>query len=104
MVWTTPAIDPKRGLLIFSTGNPNPDLNGEGAQGRQPMTNSIVAIDINTGKLKWAYQEVKHDVWDYDAVGTVMLFEVHENGKTIPAAGEAGKEGWSSSSTARPAS
>lgn len=94
MVWTTPAIDPERGLLIFATGNPNPDLNGEARKGDNLWTDSIVALDVNSGKLKWAYQEVKHDVWDYDAVSNVVLFNVKENGKTIPAAGEAGKVGW----------
>jgi glucose dehydrogenase len=44
--------------------------------------------------LKWYYQEVKHDVWDYDAVSNVVLFDVHQNGETIPAAAEAGKVGW----------
>ena len=94
MVWTTPAIDAKRGLVIFATGNPNPDLNGTHRKGDNLWTDSIVALNINNGKLKWAYQEVKHDVWDYDAVSNVVLFNVHENGKTIPAAGEAGKVGW----------
>jgi alcohol dehydrogenase (cytochrome c) len=94
MVWTTPAIDQKRGLAIFSTGNPNPDLNGTHRKGDNLWTDSIVALDVNTGKLKWAYQEVKHDVWDFDAVSNVVLFDVRENGKTIPAAGEAGKVGW----------
>lgn len=93
-VWTTPAIDPKRGLLIFSTGNPNPDLNGTKRKGDNLYTDSIVALDVQTGKLKWYYQEVKHDLWDYDAVSNVVLFDVTENGKTIPAAGEAGKVGW----------
>ncbi len=94
MVWTTPAIDAKRGLVIFSTGNPNPDLNGEHRKGDNLWTDSIVALDVNTGKLKWAYQEVKHDVWDYDAVSNVVLFDTKVDGKTVPAAGEAGKVGW----------
>lgn len=94
MVWTTPAIDPKLGLLICSTGNPNPDLFGSSRKGDNLYSDSIVALDINTGKLRWAYQEVKHDVWDYDAVSNPVLFDVHENGQTIPAAGEAGKVGW----------
>ena len=50
--------------------------------------------DVHTGRLKWYYQEVKHDVWDYDAVSNVVLFDVHQNGETIPAAAEAGKVGW----------
>jgi PQQ-dependent dehydrogenase (methanol/ethanol family) len=93
-VWTTPAIDPQRGLVIFSTGNPNPDLFGSSRKGDNLYTDSIVALDANSGTLKWYYQEVKHDVWDYDAVSNVVLFDVTENGETIPAAGEAGKVGW----------
>lgn len=94
MSWTTPAIDPKLGLLILSTGNPNPDLYGDSRKGDNLYSDSIIALDVNTGALKWHYQEVKHDVWDYDAVSNPVLFDVHENGQTIPAAGEAGKVGW----------
>jgi len=94
MVWTTPAIDPKLGLVIFCTGNPNPDLDGTIRGGDNLYSDSIVALDVHTGQLKWYYQEVKHDVWDYDAVSNVVLFDVHQNGETIPAAGEAGKVGW----------
>ena len=93
-VWTTPAIDPVRKLLIFGTGNPNPDLNGASRAGDNLYTDSIVALDIVTGKLRWYYQEVKHDRWDYDATSNVVLFDVRANGRTIPAAGQAGKVGW----------
>jgi alcohol dehydrogenase (cytochrome c) len=61
MVWTTPAIDAKLGLLIFSTGNPNPDLDGTIRQGDNLYSDSIVALDVQSGALKWYYQEVKHD-------------------------------------------
>ncbi|HEX4152243.1 MAG TPA: PQQ-binding-like beta-propeller repeat protein [Steroidobacteraceae bacterium] len=94
MVWATPAIDPKLGLVIFSTGNPNPDLDGTQRKGDNLYSDSIVALDVHSGQLKWYYQEVKHDVWDYDAVSNVVLFDVHQNGETIPAAAEAGKVGW----------
>jgi alcohol dehydrogenase (cytochrome c) len=94
MVWTTPAIDPKLGLVIFSTGNPNPDLDGTNRRGDNLYSDSIVALDVHSGELKWYYQEVKHDVWDYDAASNVVLFDVHQNGETIPAAAEAGKVGW----------
>jgi alcohol dehydrogenase (cytochrome c) len=90
-VWTTPTIDPKRGLLIFSTGNPNPDLDGSQRQGDNLYTDSIVALHIKDGSLAWYYQEVKHDVWDYDAVSNVVLFDAMDHGKMVPAAGEAGK-------------
>lgn len=97
MVWTTPAIDTERGLVVFSTGNPNPDLYGAGRKGDNLYTDSIVALNADTGKLAWHYQEVPHDVWDYDAVSNVVLFDVQDpahKDKTIPAAGEAGKTGW----------
>jgi alcohol dehydrogenase (cytochrome c) len=94
MTWTTPAYDPQLGLVIFATGNPNPDLYGQGRKGDNLWSDCIVALDARTGALRWWYQEVKHDVWDYDAASPVVLFDVHENGTTIPAAGEAGKVGW----------
>jgi alcohol dehydrogenase (cytochrome c) len=94
MVWTTPAIDGDRNLVVFSTGNPNPDLYGNDRKGDNLYTDSIVGLDLTTGKLRWAYQEVKHDVWDYDAVSPVVLFDVDVDGKTVHAAGEAGKVGW----------
>ncbi len=94
MVWTTPAIDSTRDLIIFSTGNPNPDLYGPSRLGDNLYTDSIVALHASTGKLAWYYQEVPHDVWDYDAVSNVVLFDTVDHGKTVPAAGEAGKTGW----------
>jgi alcohol dehydrogenase (cytochrome c) len=94
MAWTTPAIDSKRDLIIFSTGNPNPDLYGPSRQGDNLYTDSIVALHASTGKLAWYYQEVPHDVWDYDAVSNVVLFDTVDHGKTVAAAGEAGKTGW----------
>jgi alcohol dehydrogenase (cytochrome c) len=90
-VWTTPVIDPKLGLVIFSTGNPNPDLDGSKRAGDNLYTDSIVALHLKDGSLAWYYQEVKHDVWDYDAVSNVVLFDTMEGGKMVPAAGEAGK-------------
>lgn len=94
-IWNTPAIDPARGLVIFAVGNPNPDLNGESRKGDNLYTDSIVALHIKTGKLAWYYQEVKHDLWDLDAVSNVVLFDAKDaEGKTVPAAGEAGKVGY----------
>lgn len=94
-VWNTPAIDPARGLVIFAVGNPNPDLNGESRKGDNLYTDAIVALHVKTGKLAWYYQEVKHDLWDLDAVSNVVLFDAKDaSGKTVPAAGEAGKVGY----------
>lgn len=93
-MWNTPAIDPARGLAIFATGNPNPDNDGSVRLGANAYTDSIVAVDIKTGKLAWWYQQVPHDVWDYDAMAPVVLFDVkNDQGQMVPAAAEAGKEG-----------
>jgi len=93
-MWNTPAIDPARGLAIFAVGNPNPDNYGANRLGANAYTDSIVAVDINTGKLAWWYQEVPHDVWDYDAMAPVVLLTVkNDQGQDVPAAAEAGKEG-----------
>ena len=93
-IWNTPAVDVKNDLLVFSTGNPNPDYQGDSRPGDNAYTDSIVAVHAHTGKLAWWYQEVPHDLWDYDASAPVMLFDARDaNGKTVPAAGEAGKVG-----------
>ena len=60
-VWNTPAVDPKNDLVLFATGNPNPDYWGENRKGDNAYTNSIVAVHSSTGKLRWWYQQVPHD-------------------------------------------
>ena len=93
-VWDTPAIDVKNGLIIFATGNANPDMYGEFRKGDNAYTASIVAVRADTGKLAWWYQEVRHDLWDYDASAPVVLFDtLDEKGHTVPAAAQAGKVG-----------
>jgi len=93
-VWQTPAIDPELGLLIFSTGNPGPDIGGQVRKGDNLFSDSIVAIDVKTGKYKWHFQQVHHDIWDYDAPNPVMLFDMRLNGRIRKVAAEAGKTGW----------
>jgi PQQ-dependent dehydrogenase (methanol/ethanol family) len=93
-VWNTPAIDVKNNLILFAVGNPNPDLDGSSRKGDNAYTNSIVALDSRTGKLRWWYQEVPHDVWDLDACAPVVLFDtVDDKGKPVAAAAHAGKTG-----------
>jgi PQQ-dependent dehydrogenase (methanol/ethanol family) len=93
-MWNTPAIDSERGLIIFATGNPNPDNYGDDRKGDNAYTDSIVALHVKTGKLAWWNQQVPHDVWDYDADAPVVLLNVKDDsGKEVAAAAEAGKEG-----------
>jgi alcohol dehydrogenase (cytochrome c) len=94
-VWQAPAVDRERGLVIFAVGNASPDLDGSVRPGDNLFTNSIVALDLATGRLKWYFQELPHDVWDLDAVSPVVLVEVADSaGKRIPAVAQAGKTGW----------
>jgi len=94
-VWNIAAIDPASNLVIFSAGNPNPDLNGSVREGDNLYSDSLVAVDAKTGAIAWHYQEVPHDVWDYDATSNVILFDaMDEDGKMVHAAGEAGKTAW----------
>src|SRR6185437_2235701 len=79
-VWSTPAVDPQLGLLYFGTGNPGPSLGGGVRPGNNLFTASIVAVDVATGKYRWHFQEVHHDLWDYDAPNPIILFEAEFGG------------------------
>jgi glucose dehydrogenase/cytochrome c5 len=89
-VWQTPAVDPKLGLLYFSTGNAANDLDGSKRPGKNLFTASIVAIHLKTGKYAWHFQQVHHDIWDYDSPSPVVLFD-HGG---VHGIGEPSKTGW----------
>ena len=90
-VWTQPAIDLDLGLIYFNTGNPSPDYDGSARPGSNLFTNATVALDLETGALRWYYQAVHHDLWDWDHVTGPVLFEVTRDGETIKGVGAAGK-------------
>jgi alcohol dehydrogenase (cytochrome c) len=89
-IWQAPAIDPKLGLIYFSTGNAGSDWYGGQRPGKNLYAASIVALDLNTGKLKWYFQQVHHDIWDYDSASPVVLFDAGGH-KGIA---QASKTGW----------
>jgi PQQ-dependent dehydrogenase (methanol/ethanol family) len=93
-VWNTPAVDPELGLLYFSTGNASPDLNGSGRAGDNLFTTAIVAIDAATGEYEWNFQQVHHDIWDYDAPSPVVLWDAEIDGEQVKGLSEPGKTGW----------
>ena len=86
----TPAYDPETQTLFAAIGNPSPDLDGSIRPGDNRWTDGIVAIDATTGKFKWGYQTVPHDVWDLDAVSPPVIATV--GGKKVVV--HAGKTGW----------
>jgi len=93
-VWQAPAIDPELGMIYFSTGNAGPDYDGGVRPGDNLFAASIVALDYRTGQYKWHFQEVKHDIWDYDAPSPVVLFDQVYNGQPRKGLSQAGKTGW----------
>ncbi len=92
--WSTPAIDSESDTLYFGTGNPSPQMNDISRPGDNLYTVSLVALDVNTGKRKWHYQQVPHDLWGYDLASPPVLFNYQLNGKTVAAVGQASKTGW----------
>ena len=92
--WTTPAIDPQLGMIYLGIGNPSPQMDDVTRPGDNLYTVALVALDLDTGKLRWHFQEVPHDMWGYDVASPPVLFDLNIHGKTIPAVGEAGKTGW----------
>jgi quinohemoprotein ethanol dehydrogenase len=93
-VWQTPAVDPELGLMYFSTGNPGPDFNGRVRIGDNLFSASIVAIEAATGRYRWHFQQVHHDIWDYDAPSPVVLFDIELDGRMRKALAEPSKTGW----------
>ena len=94
-VWMTPAVDLETNTAFFVVGNPSPDLYGAERPGDNLYTDSIVAVDLNTGKYKWHYQYVAHDVWDVDAVSPDILTEAKgKDGKLVKVAIHGGKTGF----------
>src|SRR6185312_9170757 len=93
-IWQTPAIDPELGLIYFSTANPGPVLNGNLRKGDNLFSASIVAVDVKTGKYRWHFQQVHHDIWDYDSPNPVVLFDANYGGQSRKALAEISKTGW----------
>jgi glucose dehydrogenase len=92
--WSTPAIDVATNTLYFGTGNPSPQMNDISRPGDNLYTVSLIALDTETGKLKWHYQQVPHDLWGYDLASPPVLFDYQINGKKVAAVGQASKTGW----------
>lgn len=92
--WTTPAFDPALGMIYVGFGNPSPQMDDVTRPGDNLYTVSLVALDAETGKLRWYFQQVPHDMWGYDVASPPVLFDVEIGGRRIPALGEAGKTGW----------
>ncbi|MFN2164115.1 MAG: pyrroloquinoline quinone-dependent dehydrogenase [Candidatus Promineifilaceae bacterium] len=93
-VWQNPAVDLKTKRIYFVVGNPSPDLDGSIRPGDNLYTDSLVAVDLNTGEYVCHFQYIAHDVWDLDAVSPPILVDVKDkDGKTVPGVIHGGKTG-----------
>ena len=92
---------PRAGPPLFFDGNAGLDYNGAVRAGDNLYAVSIVAIELATGKYRWHFQQVHHDIWDYDASNPVVLMDVNIGGSTRKAIAEVGKTGWAYMLTAR---
>ncbi len=93
-VWMNPAVDLKSNTIFFVVGNPSPDLYGAERPGDNLYTDSLVAVDLNTGAYKWHFQYIAHDVWDLDAVSPPILVDVKDkSGNMVPGVIHGGKTG-----------
>ena len=79
--WLTGTYDPELDTLYWPTGNPSPDLIGSDRGGDNLYSDSVLALDPKTGKLKWHFQFTPHDVWDYDAMETPALVDATWKGQ-----------------------
>ena len=93
-VWGMFTVDAERGILYMPFGEPTTDYWGGDRKGANLYGTSLVAVDALTGKMKWYFQAVHHDTWDYDLASPPVLFDVKRNGQTIPALAQLTKMGF----------
>jgi alcohol dehydrogenase (cytochrome c) len=93
-VWQNPAVDLATNRIYFVVGNPSPDLDGSLRPGDNLYTDSLVSLDLDTGKYVCHFQYIPHDVWDLDSASPPVLIDAKDkSGKVIPAVLHAGKTG-----------
>ncbi len=80
-VWVTGSYDPDLNLTYWGIGNPGPDWNGDNRGGDNLYSDCVVALDADTGKLKWYFQFTPHDVYDYDSTQVPVLADMNWTGR-----------------------
>ena len=87
-------VDEQRGLVYLPLASPTSGFYGGDRKGANLYGNSVVAVDIRTGKYKWHFQTIHHDLWDHDPPAPPVLFDIARNGATIPALALTTKSGY----------
>jgi len=84
-VWSTITADEQRGLVFLPVSSASPDHYGGTRPGMNLYSDSVVALDVRTGQLKWSFQTVHHDLWDYDLAVPPILIDIRRDGREVPA-------------------
>jgi quinohemoprotein ethanol dehydrogenase len=91
-IWETPAIDTELGQIYVAVGNPFGDSTER--DGMNLFSDSLIALSLEDGHLDWYYQQVHHDVWDYDSGNQPILFDMEVDGEPVKALAQASKNSW----------
>jgi alcohol dehydrogenase (cytochrome c) len=92
--WSVGAFDAATNTIMWTTGNPGPDWNGDDRAGDNLYSDSVLAVDADTGEYKWHYQFTLHDVWDYDGNTTIFQADITFEGQQRQALGQANRNGF----------
>ncbi len=92
--WAGMSLDQKRGMVFLALGSPSYDFYGADRKGSNLYGNCIVALDARTGKHRWHFQTVHHDLWDYDLPAPPNLVTIERDGKKIDAVAQTTKSGF----------
>jgi quinoprotein glucose dehydrogenase len=93
-VWSQMSVDAENNLVFLPTSAPSPDYYGADRPGDNLYANSLVALDLTTGKVQWYFQHARHDLWDYDTPAQPILFQWKKDGESIAAVAQLTKQGF----------
>lgn len=92
--WSISSVDEALGLVYIPLGNQPPDQwGGQRSEATERYSSSVVALDVATGRVRWVFQTVRHDLWDYDVPAQPSLIDLQHNGTTVPALVQPTKQG-----------
>lgn len=93
-VWAPMSVDTENRLLYLPTSAASPDYYGADRPGNGLYANSVVAVELHSGKVRWHFQHVRHDLWDYDTPAQPILFQWRKDDRDIPALAQLTKQGF----------
>ena len=92
--WSISSVDEDLGMVYVPLGNQPPDQwGGNRSEGAEKYSSSVVALDLDTGRVRWSFQTVHHDLWDYDVPAQPSLIDLNVDGATVPALVQPTKQG-----------